>query len=101
MKILVLGGGAQGRVVATDLAQRLERDQVTVADVRDPGLPKRANLGWLEADLSNSEAIARLLYAHDFGVGALPSRLGYRAMQGAIEARRDLVDVSFCAEDPL
>jgi saccharopine dehydrogenase-like NADP-dependent oxidoreductase len=39
--------------------------------------------------------------AHDLGVGALPSHLGYGAMLAAIEARRDLVDVSFCAEDVL
>jgi saccharopine dehydrogenase-like NADP-dependent oxidoreductase len=34
-------------------------------------------------------------------VGALPSRLGFGAMQAAIEAGRPIVDVSFCAEDPL
>ena len=34
-------------------------------------------------------------------MGALPSRLGFGAMQAAIEARRPLVDVSFTSEDPL
>ena len=38
---------------------------------------------------------------HDFAVGALPSRYGFAAMKAAIEAKRNLVDVSFCGEDAL
>ncbi len=101
MKILVLGGGAQGRVIASDLARSLGSAQVDVADLRRPALPALPNLRWIEADLSDSSAIVRLLSDYDLGVGALPSRLGFRAMRAAIEARRNLVDVSFCSENPL
>jgi saccharopine dehydrogenase-like NADP-dependent oxidoreductase len=101
MKILVLGGGAQGRVIARDLARSLRDAQVTVADLTQPTLPVLPNLDWIEADLSDRATMARLLRAHDLGVGALPSRLGFEAMQAAIEAKRNLVDVSFAAEDPL
>jgi saccharopine dehydrogenase-like NADP-dependent oxidoreductase len=38
---------------------------------------------------------------YDLAVGALPSRLGFGAMQAAIEAKRPIVDVSFSVEDPL
>ena len=34
MKIVVLGGGAQGRVIASDLARALPQDSITVADIR-------------------------------------------------------------------
>ena len=101
MKILVLGGGAQGRVIAADLAGSLAHAQVTVLDLKRPPLPALPNLRWLEGDGSNPEAIARRLREHDLGVGALPSRLGFGAMQAAIAAGRNLVDVSFTAEDPL
>ena len=100
MKILVLGGGQQGRVVAGDLATALPAASMTVADVRDPGL-RAANLKWLEADLSDPTVLARTIHAHDLAVGALPSRIGFAAMRAAIEARRPMVDVSFSAEDPL
>jgi lysine 6-dehydrogenase len=101
MKILVLGGGAQGRVIARDLARSLRDAQITVADLTQPTLPALPNLDWIEADLSDRPTIARLLHGYDFGVGALPSRLGFGAMHAAIEAKRNLVDVSFSAESPL
>ncbi len=101
MNILVLGGGQQGRVLAADLARSLPAAKITVADVREPDLPGLPNLRWIEADLSAPQDIARLLHGYDLGVGALPSRFGYGAMQAAIDAKRPLVDVSFSAEDPL
>jgi saccharopine dehydrogenase-like NADP-dependent oxidoreductase len=100
-RILVLGGGQQGRVIATDLATRLPAAHVTVADLRDPRLAGPANLAWQEADCSSGETLARLMAGHDLVVGALPSRYGFGAMKAAIAARRNLVDVSFCAEDAL
>ncbi len=100
-RIIVLGGGAQGRVIASDLASALPGARVTVADVRRPALPERANLDFVEADCSRPDTVARLLAGYDLGVGALPSRYGFGVMRAAIEARRPLVDVSFCAEDAL
>jgi lysine 6-dehydrogenase len=101
VKLLVLGGGAQGRVIAADLARALPSATVTVADLRAPSLPSLPNLSWLEADASDVEALARTMREHDLVVGALPSRFGYGAMQAAIAAKRNLVDVSFSAENPL
>lgn len=101
MNILVLGGGAQGRVIARDLARSMRDAQVVVADVTQPALPALPNLDWVETDLSDIAATARVLRAYDLGVGALPSRLGFATMQAAIEAKRNLVDVSFAAEDTL
>jgi saccharopine dehydrogenase-like NADP-dependent oxidoreductase len=101
MKVLVLGGGAQGRVIAGDLARSLPQAQVTVADLRRPELPAIDNLQSLEADLSDAATLRRLLGACDFAVGALPSRYGFGVMRAAIESGRDLVDVSFTPEDPL
>ena len=101
MKILVLGGGQQGRVIATDLARSLPAASIDVADLRQPRLPALPNLRWLHADGGDIEAVARLMRDHDLVVGALPARLGYGVMKAAIEARRPLVDVSFCEQDAL
>ena len=101
MKIVVLGGGAQGKVIAADLARSLGDSTVTVADVREPVLPKLGNLSWVEADASDKSALARLIAGYDLAVGALPSRFGFGAMEAAIDAGKNLVDVSFAAQDPL
>jgi lysine 6-dehydrogenase len=100
MKILVLGGGQQGRVVATDLAYKVSNSHVDVADVRQPQLPERGNLRWLEADVADVTELARRIREYDLVVGALPSQLGFGAMQAAIEAKRSIVDVSFSVVDP-
>ncbi len=101
MRILVLGGGAQGRVIGGDLARALPAADVTLADLRDPGIGGLPNLRWEAADLSDAAALVRRIAAADLAVGALPSHLGFAAMRAAIEARRPMVDVSFCAENPL
>ena len=101
MHILVLGGGAQGRVIAGDLAHSLPETRITVADLRRPELPALPNLEVVEADLSDAAALGRLLAGADLAVGALPSRYGTATMRAAIAGKRDLVDVSFAAEDPL
>lgn len=101
MNIVILGGGAQGRVIAADLAASLPDAKILVADLHRPELPPRHNLRWMEFDLSSREAIVRLLAEHDLGVCALPARYGFAALEAAIEAKRNMVDVSFAAEDPL
>jgi saccharopine dehydrogenase-like NADP-dependent oxidoreductase len=101
MNVLVLGGGQQGRVIAGDLSRSLPRARITVADVREPRLGAHSNVRWVPADLSDPEAVVRLMATHDLAVGALPSRFGFGVLRAAIEAKRPLVDVSFCAEDPL
>jgi lysine 6-dehydrogenase len=93
VKILVLGGGRQGSVIAADLARSFD---VTVADAR----PVRVNgARSIVRDLGAGD-LDRLLARFDLVVGALPSRFGFAAAQAAMEARRPMVDVSFFAEDP-
>ena len=92
-RILVAGGGRQGRVIAKDLAQ--DHD-VTVADVQQVSVPGVKSVA---ADLSNSQTLAELMREHDMAVGALPAALGFAAAKAAIAARRNYVDVSFYSED--
>lgn len=93
-KIVVLGGGRQGRVIAADLAKHAK---VSVADVRRVDVPGATPI---EADLSDPEALVRVIREHDLAVGALPSKLGYAAARAAVDARRNYVDIAFYAEDP-
>lgn len=92
MRILVLGGGRMGAIVAADLARSFD---VTVADSRGVAVPGARSM---RADLSGG--LDRLLSRFDLAVSALPSRLGLSAARAAVEARRTLVDLAFAAQDP-
>jgi len=92
-KIVVLGGGRQGRVVANELAAD---HQVTVADINRSDVPGAKAV---VVDLSDPRAVEKLLAEHEMGVGALPARLGFMATQAAIRAKRNYVDLAFYPED--
>ncbi|MCK5688431.1 saccharopine dehydrogenase NADP-binding domain-containing protein [Myxococcota bacterium] len=92
-RILILGGGRQGRVIARDLST--DHD-VTIADAAPPAIP---NVHVVTADLSKNETVERLVRAYDLAVGALPAKLGFNAACAAISAGRDYVDISFFEED--
>ena len=64
MRILVLGGGAQGRVIAHDLASSMPDNTIWVADLNRPRLSDLPNLSWLEADLGSVEKITQTLEQH-------------------------------------
>ncbi|MDF1663486.1 MAG: saccharopine dehydrogenase C-terminal domain-containing protein [Planctomycetota bacterium] len=93
-RILVLGGGRQGRVIAEDLGK--DHD-VTVADSRP--LTGISGVKTLVADLSHFDELCFHMASYDLIVGALPAALGYEAAQAAIAAQRSYVDIAFYEED--
>ncbi|QOJ01492.1 MAG: saccharopine dehydrogenase NADP-binding domain-containing protein [Phycisphaeraceae bacterium] len=104
-KVVVLGGGMVGGVMAWDLC-REEGLDVTLLDVREENLAGASSrcggrLRTVKADLSGPGAVARAVSGYDFVVGALSSRLGYSALRQVIEAGKDYCDISFFAEDAL
>jgi lysine 6-dehydrogenase len=107
MKVLVLGSGNIGSVAAEDIAQSIGSTEITVAD-KDASIAKNvanrigeSNVSWIHLDAANRSQLIRALKDFDLAMGFLPGNLGYRLMEACIEARKDLVDVSYIAEDPL
>ena len=99
-KIVVLGGGLVGRVMALDLAR--EKDlQVTVAD-RDEGALARLRaegLATIPLDLADDAAVRRAVAVADVVVGAAPGHMGFRLLRLVIEAGKPYADIAFMAED--
>ena len=94
MRIGVLGGGLQGRVIAEDLANGFE---VTIADLREVDVPGVKSVC---ADLSDREVLVSFMKGQDLIVGALPARLGFQAAQAAVQAEKNYIDIAFYEEDP-
>jgi len=92
-RIIILGGGRQGRIIANDLTG--DHD-VTVADVATVNLP---GVRSMQRDLSRPLELVGALHEYDVVVGALPGRLGFAAAQAAVKAKRHYVDLSYYIED--
>jgi lysine 6-dehydrogenase len=102
-KIIVLGGGLVGGPMALDLAAE-KRFAVTVADVDEGTLEKlrarQPRLTVVREDLSDPSKVTELVTGYDIVLNAVPGFMGYATLDAIIAARRDVVDISFFAEDP-
>lgn len=107
MKVLVLGAGNIGSIATQDLAQAMPYAEFVVADIDKnrasrvaERICKRRVLS-IQLDAKNRKLLLQILKGFDLVMGFLPGNLGYSLVEACIEARRDLVDVSYMAENPL
>jgi saccharopine dehydrogenase-like NADP-dependent oxidoreductase len=107
MKVIVLGCGNIGSVATEDLANSMSSTEVVVADKnegRAKDVVKRigmSNVTWIQLDVASHEELVDTLRGFDLTMGFLPGNLGYRLAEACIEARKDLVDVSYMPENPM
>ena len=102
MKVVVLGGGRVGGAIARDLAQGGEFG-VSVVDASASALDRLAGqdgIGAVRADLSDGEAIGRVVHDHDLVVGAVPGHMGLATLRSALACGKPVGDISFFPEDP-
>ena len=96
-KILVLGGGRIGRVIALNLSEDYD---VSLADLQKPD-KLDSSIEFKQLDVTDKTALQSMLTGYDLVAGALPSVLGYKALKSVLETGRSMVDISFFTEDPL
>ncbi|MGB9839426.1 saccharopine dehydrogenase family protein [Thermovenabulum sp.] len=99
MKIIVLGAGLVGSLIARDLSVDFD---VTVADKNEEALKRikeLAEVGTLQIDFSKENAIKEAVKDFDLVVGAVPGFLGFKMLKQVIEAKKNIVDISFAPED--
>ncbi len=99
-KVIVLGVGMVGRAIALDLAQRYNVTAVDLDAQRLARLREEAQLQTVTADLSKPETIAQFVADADLVIGAVPGFLGFQTLKTVIECGKNIVDISFFAEDP-
>jgi len=107
MKTLILGCGNIGSVAAEDLAKSMLNCKVVVADKDEKRAQtvakgiRASNISWAKLDMADYDGLVDTLKGFDLAMGFLPGKLGYRLIEACIDARRDLVDVSYMSENPL
>ena len=103
MKVLVVGAGKVGSEIARDLARSSEVDSVIVADAQPKNLKNVRGYERIKTrrlDISQRKLLLDTMRQVDLICGALPGRLGFQLMTYAVEAHRDLVDISYTPENP-
>ncbi|MCZ8020320.1 MAG: saccharopine dehydrogenase NADP-binding domain-containing protein [Cyclobacteriaceae bacterium] len=98
-KVLVLGAGLVGKVMAEDLATSFE---VTAADANEEALAylKQKNIHTLKLDVTDTTRLQAAAKQADVVLGAVPGFLGYNTVAQIIESGKNMVDISFFPEDP-
>jgi len=102
MNITVLGAGRVGEAMARDLAAE-EDFTVTAVDIDLKNLGRftpESRVATRREDLGTPAGVTRAVEGADLVVGAVPGFMGFATARAVIEAGKDLVDISFFAEDP-
>jgi saccharopine dehydrogenase-like NADP-dependent oxidoreductase len=98
---VVLGAGRVGKVIAADLAEEFD---VTSADINENALASlsaRYRVKTRVTDLGNAHAIGDAIRDADLVICAVPGFMGFNTLRTIIENGRNVVDISFFAEDAL
>ena len=99
-QIIILGAGMIGSAIAFDLSSQYS---VTVVDIdknKLTRLAKKFSVKTIQEDISNKVTLRRIVKSYDLVVCAVPGFMGFRTLQKIIEAGKNVVDISFFAEDP-
>jgi lysine 6-dehydrogenase len=102
MRITVLGTGLVGSAIVKDLIRDPEHE-VTAVDVNRDALDKlrpTPRVHCIVEDLRKDDAIPRLVGDSGLVISAVPGFMGFRTLEMVIESGKDIVDISFFAEDP-
>lgn len=102
MKITVLGCGLVGGPIAMDLAAEANYN-VKVADINIEALNRlqsRARVETVQADLSDSTQVKKVIAGSDMVVSAVPGHMGFQTLKAILESGKNVVDIAFFPEDP-
>lgn len=97
-RVIVLGSGLVGSVIAKDLSDNHEVTSVDISEKNLNILPK--NIKKIKKDISKKNVLEKLIQNFDIVVGALPGFLGFKIMKRVINSGKNIVDISFFPEDP-
>lgn len=100
MNIVVLGAGRVGSAMVADLAQEAD---VTVIDVDQKALDRladRVSCTGVQANLREIANLTPYVSDCDLVISAVPGFMGFETLEKVILAGKDVVDISFFAEDP-
>jgi saccharopine dehydrogenase-like NADP-dependent oxidoreductase len=106
MKLLSIGCGYIGSVLAEELVRHLDFDRLIICDNETARIERIVNrLGekvqCFQLDLSKYTNLLKIIDEADVVIGLSPGRLGFNIVKACVEQQKSLVDLSYMGEDPL
>ncbi len=98
-KIVVLGAGMVGKAIAIDLSKQHD---VTAVDLDEKSLKFLSDnypVTTHAMNLMDEDQIKNVVKDFDLVVSAVPGFMGYDLVRSVIEAKKNIVDISFMPED--
>lgn len=100
--VIVLGGGMVGSAMAIDMTKR---HSVTLADysqsVLDKVKLKCDSLNVQQLDVTNTAELKHTIDPYYLVICAVPGFLGFKTLKSIIEAKKNVIDISFFPENSL
>ena len=100
--IIVLGAGMVGSAMAIDMKKK---HNVTLTDINlltlEKVKQKCENLNLLPLDVTDKEALKSIIKDFDLVICAVPGFLGFETLKTIIEAKKNVIDISFFPENSL
>lgn len=101
-KVIVIGAGMVGSAMAIDMTKNCE---VTLTDIDASVLnsikEKHEKLKIKPLDVTDKKALQQTVDPFDLVICAVPGFLGYETLKAIIEARKNVIDISFFPENSL
>ena len=99
--IVVLGVGLVGKAMILDLYKSYNITAVDISLENLSDLEEFPNIITVVMDLSVSANIKKVVEGADLVIGAVPGFMGFEMLRTVIESGQNIVDISFCPENPL
>ena len=100
--VIVLGAGMVGSAMAMDLAKN---HTVTITDFDQKALDKAKkkcqSLQTLHLDVTDKNGLQKIVEPFDLVICAVPGFLGYKTIKTIIQAKKNVIDISFFPENAL
>ncbi len=104
MRALVVGCGKVGSEIVRDLASSNQFSSITAVDAQKNNLDQLKgirNLTKVKATIAHKQVLRRVMEEADIVCGALPGRIGFQLLEQAVDAGKNIVDISYTPRDPL
>ncbi|WP_020531796.1 saccharopine dehydrogenase family protein [Flexithrix dorotheae] len=98
-KVVVLGAGLVGSVMAIDLSEKYEVTSVDRDETILETLHNHHGINAIVADFSDTNQLKKVIAPFDLVIGAVPGFLGFQVTKAVIESGKNMVDISFMPED--